>query len=105
MTEAAEEEARRGLAAAAAGASPSVLRPLLAPRLMLAMICKENIGVGFHFTSCVTVQGDSSACGLGYVDINSVSFRGYPKTELSQHNAVCVREQMGHPAHGFLSSH
>ena len=60
MAEAAEEEASRGLAAAAAadGASPSVLRPLLAPRLMLAMICKENIGVGFqliHFTFWITV--------------------------------------------------
>ena len=26
--------------------------------------------------------------GLGYVDINSVSFGGYPETELSQHNPV-----------------
>ena len=85
MAEAAEEEASRGLAAAAAGASPSVLRPLLAPRLMLAMICKENIGVWFqflHFTSWITVQGDSSACGLGYVDTSSVLFQGYPEMEL-----------------------
>ena len=28
------------------------------------------------------VQGDPSACGKGYVDISSDSYRGYPKTEL-----------------------
>ena len=27
------------------------------------------------------VQGESGGLGLGYVDINSVSFRGYPETE------------------------
>ena len=37
----------------------------------------------------------TSACGLGYVDVNFVSFRGYTETELSQHNPF--REQMGHP--------
>ena len=44
-------------------------------------------------TQLPSLQGDSG--GLGYVDINSVSFRGYPETMLSQHNPV--REQMGHP--------
>ena len=39
------------------------------------------------------IQGDSGGLGLGYVDINSVSFGGYPETELSQHNPV--REQAG----------
>ena len=33
----------------------------------------------------VTLQGDSGGLGLGYVDINFVSFGGYPETELSQH--------------------
>ena len=28
------------------------------------------------------VQGDPSACGKGYVDISSDSYRGYPETEL-----------------------
>ena len=41
------------------------------------------------------VQGESGGLGLGYVDINSVSFGGYPETELSQQNQV--REEMGHP--------
>ena len=41
------------------------------------------------------LEGDPSACGLGYVDINSVSFGGYPETELSQHNQV--RDQQTHP--------
>ena len=45
----------------------------------------------------MSVQGDSGGLGLGYVDINSVSFGGYPETELSQHNPVC--EQMGHPVY------
>ena len=44
------------------------------------------------------LQGGPSACGLGYVDINSVSFEGSPEMELSQHNPV--REQMGHPVEG-----
>ena len=43
----------------------------------------------------IQVQGDPSSCRLGYVDINSVSFRGYPQMEWSQHNPV--RKQMGHP--------
>ena len=30
----------------------------------------------------IVVQGDPSARGLGYVDISSVSYRGYPETEL-----------------------
>ena len=47
------------------------------------------------------IQGDPSARGLGYVDINSVSFGGYPETDLSQHNPV--HEQMGHPAQGDKS--
>ena len=41
------------------------------------------------------IQGDPSARGLGYVDINSISLGGYPEAELSQHNPV--REQMCHP--------
>ena len=41
------------------------------------------------------VQGDSGGLGLGYVDINSVSFGGYPETELSQHNPV--RDHQNHP--------
>ena len=32
--------------------------------------------------SCIQVQGDPSAHGLGYVDINSVSYGGYPETKL-----------------------
>ena len=47
------------------------------------------------------VQGDSGGLGLGYVDINSVSFRGYPETELSQHNPV--RDHQTHPVEGFVS--
>ena len=43
----------------------------------------------------ITVQGDSGGLGLGYVDINSVSFGGYPETELSQHNPV--RDHQNHP--------
>ena len=43
----------------------------------------------------MSVQGDSGALGLGYVDINSVSFGGYPETELSQHNPV--RDHQNHP--------
>ena len=43
----------------------------------------------------ITVQGDSGGLGLGYVDINSVSFRGYPETELSQHTPV--RDHQTHP--------
>ena len=31
----------------------------------------------------ISIQGDSGGLGLGYVDINSVSFGGYPETELS----------------------
>ena len=42
-----------------------------------------------------TLQGDSGGLGLGYVDINSVSFGGYPETELSQHNPV--RDHQNHP--------
>ena len=41
------------------------------------------------------LQGDSGGLGLGYVDINSVSFGGYPETELSQHNPV--RDHQNHP--------
>ena len=41
------------------------------------------------------VQGDSGGLGLGYVDINSVSFGDYPQTELSQHNPV--RDHQTHP--------
>ena len=48
------------------------------------------------------LQGDPSACGLGYVDINSVSFGSYPVTELSQHNPL--GEQMGHPVYCLRSS-
>ena len=44
-----------------------------------------------------TLQGDSGGLGLGYVDISSVSFRGYPETELSQHNPV--RDHQNHPVH------
>ena len=29
-----------------------------------------------------SLQGDPSARGLGYVDINSVSYRGYPEMEM-----------------------
>ena len=43
----------------------------------------------------MSIQGDSGGLGLGYVDINSVSFRGYPETELSQHNPV--RDHQNHP--------
>ena len=43
----------------------------------------------------VLVQGESGGLGLGYVDINSVSFGGYPETELSQHNPV--RDHQTHP--------
>ena len=42
-----------------------------------------------------SVQGESGGLGLGYVDINSVSFGGYPETELSQHNPV--RDHQTHP--------
>ena len=31
---------------------------------------------------CFGIEGDPSACGLGYVDISSVSYRGYPEMEL-----------------------
>ena len=41
------------------------------------------------------LQGDPSAHGLGYVDINTVSFGGYPETELSHHNPV--PKLIGHP--------
>ena len=44
-----------------------------------------------------TVQGESGGLGLGYVDINSISFRGYPETELSQHNPV--RDHQTHPVY------
>ena len=44
------------------------------------------------------LQGDSGGLGLGYVDINSVSFGGYPETELSQHNPV--RDHQKHPVPG-----
>ena len=43
------------------------------------------------------LQGDSGGLGLGYVDINSISFGGYPETELSQHNPV--RDHQNHPVH------
>ena len=44
------------------------------------------------------VQGESGGLGLGYVDINSVSFGGYPETELSQHNPV--QDHQNHPVDG-----
>ena len=49
------------------------------------------------------LQGESGGLGLGYVDINSVSFGGYPDTELSQHNPV--RDHQNHPVlhHVYLN--
>lgn len=49
----------------------------------------------FHREGKREIQGGPSARRLGYVDINSVSFGGYPEMQLSQHNPV--REQIGHP--------
>ena len=49
------------------------------------------------------LQGDSGGLGLGYVDINSVSFGGYPETELSQHNPV--RDHQNHPVVPRLVEH
>ena len=48
-----------------------------------------------HCLRPMRVQGESGGLGLGYVDINSVSFGGYPETELSQHNPV--RDHQNHP--------
>ena len=47
----------------------------------------------------IEIQGDSGGLGLGYVDINSVSFGGYPEPELSQHNSV--RDHQNHPVDAF----
>ena len=58
---------------------------------MKTLICNCR----FNFLAQVQVQGDSGGLGLGYVDINSVSFGGYPETELSQHNPV--RDHQNHP--------
>ena len=41
---------------------------------MKTLICNCR----FNFLAQVQVQGDSGGLGLGYVDINSVSFGGYP---------------------------
>ena len=41
------------------------------------------------------IQGDLPARGLGYVDISSVSYRGYPETELMTTYLSCG--QMSHP--------
>ena len=46
------------------------------------------------------VQGESGGLGLGYVDINSISFGGYPEMELSQHNPV--RDHQTHPVQYVL---
>lgn len=43
----------------------------------------------------IRLQGDSGGLGLGYININSISFRGYPETELSQHNPI--RDHQNHP--------
>ena len=39
-----------------------------------------NMQIRFGFLGAL--QGDPSACGKGYVDISSDSYRGYPETEL-----------------------
>ena len=57
----------------------------------------QLIGDRIPHTYRLQVQGGPSARGLGYVDINSVSFSGYLETELSQQNTF--RKQMGHPVH------
>ena len=49
----------------------------------------------FRVRFTLKVQGESGGLGLGYVDINSVSFGGYPETELSQHNPF--RDHQTHP--------
>ena len=53
--------------------------------------------IGMLRLSIISVQGESGGLRLGYVDINSVSFGGYPETELSQHNPV--RDHQTHPVH------
>ena len=54
------------------------------------------------FRAICCVQGDSGGLGVGYVDINSVSIRGYTETELSQHNPV--RDHQNHPVLSARSS-
>ena len=43
---------------------------------------KSHWGRFINKMACFAVEGDPSACGLGYVDISSVSYRGYPETEM-----------------------
>ena len=96
----------RGAAAAVAGGGPELDRrdglPLPRGRLRQAGPRRHRLHrkvvqaePGQSINAPEIVQGDPSAHGLGYVEINSFSLGVYPETELSQHNPV--REQMGHP--------
>ena len=46
--------------------------------------CLASLALSTH----LKLHGDPFARRLGYIDINSISFGGYPETELSQHNPV-----------------